>query len=106
MAVDGHHWPSAGVRRGMTGGVASSVREKREGGLLGRPVRVGPSRKGEREGEQVRGWAVSVRASIWAEREEDKGSRPTLKFCFLFQKWVIITVFVYFFMKFLDLQNY
>jgi hypothetical protein len=31
IAVDGHHWPSAGVGGRMTGGVASSVREIRAG---------------------------------------------------------------------------
>jgi hypothetical protein len=36
MAVDGRRWPSVGVRRGMTGGVASSVREKSEGEFAGR----------------------------------------------------------------------
>jgi hypothetical protein len=49
MAVDGHHWPSAGVRRGMTDGVASSVREKREGGFAG-PARPGWAEQKGREG--------------------------------------------------------
>jgi hypothetical protein len=56
-------WLGAGSREG----------EKDGGEGAGRARPVGPSKKGERERGQVRGWATSAHASGWAELGEEKG---------------------------------
>jgi hypothetical protein len=74
IAVDGHCWPSAGVEGRMTGGVASSVRERRAGEGARPAQSIGPSRRegrpGEREGEESgHRWAARVRVGRARGRE-------------------------------------
>jgi hypothetical protein len=92
MAVGGHRWPSAGVRRGVTGGVASLAREEsgEEDAGLARPV--GPS-----SGRECRS-ASGPRARVGHERKRARlagpsegrreGSGPRCRFCFSFSKMI------------------
>jgi hypothetical protein len=80
-----------------------SARERERESARKRATRPGLVEPSERE----RAGACVGRAYDWAE--QGKKRREAVRaaiFVFLFQKYEIVTVFVYFILKFLELQNY
>lgn len=78
----------------------------RAGGPRGLAL-LGRVRKEAGRGRGKRGaHAGGPRIWLGQAREGEGIAGPCYQFCFFFQKFEIVTVFVYFVMKFLELQNY